>query len=137
MRAVRITVISGFTFVAASAFAATKLDFWHSYVHAQTKERHYSFHLAEYKRGLFWGSCGPSTKSLQWAFSFDLAGDGPVYSTRQFSVSDDNGKVVPIAFGQVATDVKRHTVKIDIEVVNGGLTNKFIGNGEYRIHQTR
>ena len=137
MRPVRVAIIVVFTFVAASALAGTTLDFWHSYVHAQTNEKHFGFHLARYKRGLFWGSCGPSTKSLQWAFNFDLAGDGPVYSTKQFSLSDDNGKVVHISSGQLATDARRHSIKIDIEVESEGRTNKFIGNGEYRIPPSR
>lgn len=137
MRPVRAAIIVVFTFVAASALAGTTLDFWHSYVHAQTNEKHFGFHLARYKRGLFWGSCGPSTKSLQWSFSFDLAGAGPVYSRKQFSVSDDNGKVVPISSGQVTTDARRHSIKIDIELESEDRTNKFIGNGEYRIPQSR
>ena len=123
--------------IAANIFAGTTLDFWHSYVHAQTGQTHHGFHLAKYKRGLFWGSCGPSTKSLQWSFNFDLAGGGPIYSSEQLSVSDDDGKQVHVISGQITTDLKRSTAKIAIVIESAGITNKFIGNGEYRIHEAK
>jgi hypothetical protein len=124
-------------FVAPGVQGATTLDFWHSYRHAQAGETHYAFHLSQFKRGLFWGSCGPSTKSLQWSFNFDLAGEGPDYSAARVSVSDDNGQAVKIISGQVITDMKRMTAKIDIEFESGGHTNKFPGNGDYRIHKLK
>src|SRR5258706_15729232 len=66
-------------FASASVHAATKLDFWHSYGHQPGGTTHFAFHLASYKRGLFFGSSGPSTMSLDWSFDFDLSGDGPIY----------------------------------------------------------
>jgi hypothetical protein len=137
MRIGQIFVAIAAVLVATSVGAATTLDFWHSYVHAQTHDTHFGFHLSDYKRGVFWGSCGPSTKSLQWAFTFDLAGEGPVYTSREVSVSDDNGKSLNIVSGQVITDVKRLVTKIEIEVESAGRTNKFMGNGEYRIHKLK
>ena len=122
---------------ANSLLAGTTLDFWHSYVHAKSQERHYSFHLAQCKRGLFWGSCGPSTKSLQWSFTFDLAGDGPIYDAKSISLSDDNGKALRVASGQVTTSAKRSIAKIALTVENEGHTNTFVGNGEYRIHEIK
>ncbi|HSU54717.1 MAG TPA: hypothetical protein VLT36_11715 [Candidatus Dormibacteraeota bacterium] len=106
MRAAKVPVTAFLVLFATSVLAGTTLDFWHSYVHAQTHETNYSFHLSDYKRGLFWGSCGPSTKSLQWSFTFDLSGDGPVYTNRQVSISDDNGKPLNIVSGKVITDLK-------------------------------
>lgn len=137
MRIAKFWIAVAVALVVANVPAATTLDFWHSYVHAQTHENHYGFHLKQYKRGLFWGSCGPSTTSLQWSFTFDLAGDGPVYSNRQFTVSDDNGKALHIVSGRKVTDMKRPVAKIDIEIETAGRTNKFIGNGEYRIHKLK
>jgi hypothetical protein len=87
MRIARMSTGIAVMLVTTNIVAGTTLDFWHSYVRAQTQETHFGFHLSQYKRGLFWGSCGPSTKSLQWSFTFDLAGDGPIYATGQFSVS--------------------------------------------------
>lgn len=130
----KILVGSALSLMAANAQAGTTLDFWHSYRHGQTGEMHYCFHLSRCKRGLFWGSCGPSTKSQQWAFTFDLAGDGPTYSSQQLSISDDNARPMRVASGQVITNIKRMTAKIDVEIESGGHTNKFAGNGEYAIH---
>jgi hypothetical protein len=127
-------IVAGFLGAVASACEGTTLDFWHTYKHAKTGELHYAFHLAEYKRGLFWGSCGPSTKSLRWSFNFDLAGDGPVYRIEQITITNDDGKPVQVVSGQIVTDVKRRTARITIDVAQSGATNKFAGNGEYRIN---
>jgi hypothetical protein len=137
MRVARMTFAVALLLIGTSAYAGTRLDFWHSYVHAGDHQMHYSFHLTQYKRGLFWGSCGPSTKSLQWSFTFDLAGDGPVYSSEQITVSDDNGKPARIVSGQVVRDPKRDQASIAIELERAGITNKFIGNGKYRINKAR
>jgi hypothetical protein len=123
--------------LANSVVAGTTLDFWHSYVHAQTQERHYSFHLEQCKRGLFWGSCGPGTKSLQWAYTFDLAGDGPVYDVKRILVSDDNGKALRVVSGQVTASAQGSVAKIDIQVESESRTNQFIGNGSYKIHKLK
>ncbi len=137
MRTVTICLGLALMLFGAKAQAGTTLDFWHSYVPAEKRETHYGFHLTCYKRGLFFGSCGPSTKSLQWAFTFDLAGQGPVYPARQVSVSDDNSQPLRVVSGQVVIDEKRHTATIDLEVESAGRTNKFIGNGTYRIHRLK
>ena len=137
MRIVRIALWVVFLLIARSSIAGTTLDFWHSYVHAQSHQTHYSFHIAQYKRGLFWGSCGPSTKSLQWSFNVDLAGEGPVFPSAQLTVSDDNGKSVHVVSGQVVTDLKRLKARIEIEIESAGNTNKFIGNGEYSIKKIK
>jgi hypothetical protein len=133
----RITSLAVIFLASASAFAGTELSFWHSYVHAQTSETHHAFRLADFKRGLFWGSCGPSTKSLRWSFNFNLAGDGPVYPGRQIILSDDNAQTLRVVSGQVVTDAKRGTATIAIEIESAGATNKFVGNGEYRIKKAK
>ncbi len=137
MRIARITILAALLLMGRSAGAGTTLDFWHSYRHAKTAQTHYGFHLADYKRGLFWGSCGPSTKSLRWSFNFDLAGDGPIYQAEQITISDDDAKALKVVSGQVVTDLKRGTASIAIQVEQSGTTNKFVGNGEYRIKKAK
>src|SRR5438105_12438651 len=83
---------------ASPARAEAKLDFWHSYTHQPSGVIHYSFQIASYKRGLFFGSCGPSTRSLQWEYDIDLTGPGPVYQADQISMTSDLKKV-PIGSG--------------------------------------
>jgi hypothetical protein len=117
--------------------AATTLNFWHSYIHALTREPHYGFHLDQFKRGLFWGSCGPSTKSLQWSFTFDLSGNGPVYDPKNICLSDDNGKTLQVVSGAITKTCERSIAKIDLQIETEGRTNNFIGNGTYQIHQAR
>jgi hypothetical protein len=134
LKPARIPLAVSILLVATSLLAGTTLDFWHSYVHGQTQERHYSFHLAQCKRGLFWGSCGPSTKYLQWSFTFDLAGADPVYDPKRISITDDNGKALHVVSGQVTTTAKQSIAKIALEVENEGRTNTFVGNGDYHIH---
>jgi hypothetical protein len=137
MKPSRISLVVSALLVATSVLAGTTLDFWHSYVHAQTHQRHYSFHLVQCKRGMFWGSCGPSTKSLQWSFTFDLAGDGPVYTAKEISISDDNGQALPVVSGQVTATAKRQTIKIALWIETAGRTNNFVGNGNYQIHELK
>jgi hypothetical protein len=138
MRLVRIiTILTVMTFGSGRVFAGTALDFWHSYTHAQTHETHYAFHLSSFKRGLFWGSCGPSTRSVQWSYNFDLTGEGPVYKQNQLSASDDDGKKIGVVSGLIKTDLKSNTVTIDVEVEQAGTTNKFVGNGVYSIRRIK
>ncbi len=131
-----LVAVAAFT-VATSAVAGTTLDFWHSYVHAQDQQRHYGFHLAQYNRGLFVGSCGLSTKTLQWSFAFDLAGDGPGFDGKKISVTDDNGNAVHVVSGEVTLDAKRSSAKLQLQIESAGATNRFVGNGEYRIHKLK
>jgi len=119
------------------ANASTVLDFWHSYVPPQTGVKHYSFHLANYKRGIFFGSCGLSTKSQQWAFSIDLTGEGPTYEKDQTTISDDNAKPLKIVAGQIRINPTQNTAQIDLLVETAGATNKFIGNGTYKIKKVK
>src|SRR5690349_12604329 len=133
MRFIRIICLAALLTTGTGAFAGVTLDFWHSYVPPQTGVTNYGFHLADYKRGLFWGSCGPSTKSLQWSYTFNLAGDGTNYSNGQITLEDDNGKPLKIVSGQIVIDPKRNKADINIQIEQSGATNKFIGNGDYKI----
>jgi hypothetical protein len=112
--------------------AETKLDFWHSYLHNPSGVTHYSFHLASYKRGLFFGSCGPSTRSLQWEYEVDLAGAGPAYEASKITVTSE-GKKIDVASGTIKIDLPNNKATIDLRVVGGNATNSFGGNGAYRI----
>ena len=138
MRAARIIILVVSACCCIHAHAATKLDFWHSYTHTQTHKKHYGFNLTSAKHGLFWGPCGPSTESIQWCYRFDLTGDGPIYSPAEISVEEDVAlKKLKVVSGQIKTDLKSQTATIQIEVEQMGVTNKFIGNGPYAIHEIK
>src|SRR5690349_21132872 len=110
--------VVGFTFffVVANAKAGTVLDFWHAYVPPQTGQKHYSFHVANYKRGIFVGSCGISTKSQQWAFSVDLTGEDSIYGSNRVSVSNDDGKPLKVVSGQITINQKQTLATIDLGI---------------------
>jgi len=112
------------------ANAETKLDFWHSYLHQPSGIVHYSFHIANYKRGLFFGSCGPSTRSLQWEYNVDLAGTGPTYGRDRISITSE-GKPVDIVSGTVVIDREQKTAAVTLQVNFGNSTNSFKANGVY------
>jgi hypothetical protein len=118
------------------AAGATKLDFWHSYVHQPSGVIHYSFQIANYKRGIFFGSCGPSTRSLQWEYDIDLAGPGPVYEKQQITVSSD-AKPVEVVSGKVRIDQKRGEATIDLHVRSAAGKLSFLGNGTHRISKIK
>jgi len=121
-------------FASASVHAATKLDFWHSYGHQPT---HFAFHLASYKRGLFFGPCGPSTMSLNWSFDFDLAGDGPTYDHGHLKLTNDEAAEIKVVSGEITIDSKRENAEISLFVNKDGSTTAFIGNGKYRIKKLK
>jgi hypothetical protein len=120
----------------AEAHAGTALDFWHSYVHAPDAVRHSSFRLTNYKRGLFFGSCGPSTKSLQWAYDIDLAGPGPAYEKDLIKITED-GKGIELLSGSIAIDLKREQATINLCVKVLGAPKDFKGNGLHRIKKLK
>jgi hypothetical protein len=122
--------LGGLVFVSflTSAMGETKVDFWHSYV-PPTGVTHYSFQIASYKRGLFFGSCGPGTRSLRWQYDIDLTGPGPVYTKEQIGMRSDLQPVDVVA-GTIRVDSATHQVVIDLRLQN---TNSiaFPGNGAY------
>jgi hypothetical protein len=138
MRVARTIIIAAIVCCCIRAHADTKLDFWHSYTHAQTHQKHYGFNLTNSRHGLFWGPCGPSTESIQWSYRFDLAGEGPIYNPTEVSVEEDVGlKQLKVVSGQIKTDLKSNMVTIQIDVEETGVTNKFVGNGTYAIHEIK
>ena len=112
--------------------AETKLDFWHSYLHQPSGVIHYSFQIASYKRGLFFGSCGPSTRSLRWEYDIDLTGAGLVYQKDAIRITSDL-KNVEIVSGTITVDQKRNEAAIDLQIKSGGNTVGFTGNGTNHI----
>ena len=97
---------------------------------------HYSFQIANYKRGIFFGSCGPSTRSLQWEYDIDLAGPGPVYENQQISITSD-AKPVEVVSGTVRVDQKRGETTIDLRVRSTSGELSFLGNGTHRINKIK
>jgi len=126
----------GLLCVVANALAGTELDFWHSYTHQPSGVKHFSFHIANYKRGLFFGSCGPSTRSLQWEYEVDLAGVGPDYGKDKIIITTE-GKRVEIASGTIAFDFGAHSAKIDLRIQSEGVPKDFPGNGTHRIKKIK
>jgi len=119
-------------FWTASTRAETKLDFWHSYVHQPSGVVHYSFQIASYKRGIFFGSCGPSTRSLQWEFDIDLAGKGPVYNKDQIAITSETKKM-EIVSGTITIGESQREATINLRVKPAGSEVEFAGNGTHPI----
>ena len=119
-----------------SAGAETKLDFWHSYIHQPSGTIHYSFQIASYRRGLFFGSCGPSTRSLRWEYDIDLAGPGPVYQKEQITMRSE---LIPVdvASGTIQVDLKRQQAVFDLRLRGTNASPVFPGNGTYPIKQLK
>ena len=114
----------------------TKLDFWHSYVHQPSGVIHYSFQIASYKRGLFFGSCGPSTRSLQWEYDIDLSGPGPVYEKDQIRITSDT-KPIGVVSGTIRYDAKRNEAALDLRVQSSPGESAFPGNGTHSIKKIK
>ena len=126
---------------AAPARAGTELNYWHSYIHQPDGVAHFSFHIANYKRGLFFGSCGPSTRSLQWGYDVDLAGPGPRYTADQITLRVD-GKPISVASGTIAIDSSLQHATIELQVTQSGtnqlgVSTNFPGNGTHRIQKPK
>jgi hypothetical protein len=134
MRQIAIVSLVLFAASGPKLQAGIELDFWHTYIHSPTGVPHYSFHLANYKRGLFFGSCGPSTRSQRWFFTFDLAGDGLTYTPGQVTLSSDEPRAVKVTGGTVTIDPKHEKAVIALQVDAAGVPTAFVGNGTYRIH---
>jgi len=113
--------------------AATELSFWHGYQHAPSGVLHYAFDLTNVKRGLFFGSCGPSTRSLRWRFSFDLAGSGPTYRPNDVTLRGDDLRELTVVDGTINLDADQRNATINLQVEHDGIRQDFIGNGRYRI----
>ena len=129
-------LILAFVCATIPTHAAVEVDFWHSYTHQPSGVIHFAFHIASYKRGIFFGSCGPSTKSLQWEYEVDLAGSGPAYKPDQIAITTE-GKKVPVSSGTIMISASERTAKIDLQVETRGASSNFLGNGSYRIKHVK
>src|SRR5437763_3146604 len=81
--------------------------------------------LKEFKRGLFFGSCGPSTKSVQWEYNFTLSGKGVEYAPKDITIKDTSLKPVEVTGGRITLDEKRESVQIDIKIKKDGVELDF------------
>lgn len=86
--------------------------------------------LESFRRGIFFGSCGPATKSLKWEFSFTLHGDGPVFHAPAIELKDGALRPIPVRAGTIELSGRRVTIAIAIG--RGGRTAPFPYNGIYR-----
>jgi hypothetical protein len=121
---------------AANANAATEVSLWHSYTN-QTGVVHFGFDLRKFKRGVFFGSCGPSTRSLQWEYGFDLKGNGPRFVKDDVELKDADFHPIPLASGNIVVDEKKSTIEITLQISTNGVAQSFVGNGTYRLRTDR
>ena len=121
----------------ARATAGTELTFWHAYRHAQTGAAHFAFELSNVKRGLFFGTCGPSTRSLRWRYTFDVTGSGPLYAASQIAVQGDDLHPVKIFSGSIRVDGDQRNAVVDLQIERDGAPGAFQGNGTFRIHKLK
>jgi len=119
--------------LAGPAGAGTEVSLWHSYTNQPSGQIHFAFGLRNVKRGLFFGSCGPSTRSLQWEYGLELKGKAREYAKENIELKDANFHPVPLDSGNILVDDKKSTVQIAIKVSTNGAAQNFIGNGTYKV----
>jgi hypothetical protein len=131
-----VLLISGCFCLLPEAHGEVKLDFWHSYTHQPSGVIHYSFRIASYKRGLFFGSCGPSTRSLQWQYDIDLAGPGPLYQKDQITVTSE-GKRIDVVAGTItlSPNQRETTINLKVNLANG--SGDFLANGTHPVQKLK
>ena len=141
MRVTILAILAAVHIGCTKSSAGTEVHFYGSYTNAMSGEIHYDFDVLNYKRGLFLGIC-PTTKQLQWSYLYTLAGNGSTYTSHQLTVQDDIASVgqaskvyLKVVAGTVVIDHSAHTMSIDIQVEQAGVTNQFIGNGTYLFHE--
>ena len=83
------------------------------------------------RRGIFFGSCGPATKSLRWEFSFTLRGDGPAYGAPAIEMRDGSLRPAAVRSGSIVLTEK--SIPIDLAIEREGRTIPFPCNGQYRV----
>lgn len=118
-------------FLASGCDDATEVR-WHSYIHHPSGQIHFSLHFASYKRGLFFGSCGPATRSLQWEYYIELKGGVPTYTKETIEMKDGDFHQIQIDSGSILFDQDQRTIKIDIAVIQNSTVQQFAHNGIYR-----
>jgi hypothetical protein len=130
----RLLVIILLCLLAGTAVAGVQLTS-HSYVHNPSGQTHVVFHLASYKRGLFFGSCGPSTRSLQWEYHLEMKGPGPNYTRDEIEIKDSEYRPLALDAGTITVDAKARTARILLTVNQDSGAKAFVGNEEYKIRQ--
>jgi len=133
--AVRRRVAKG---VQAAVLASALLLPWtEAYAGTETRITHGSNQqtvwIKNYRRGLFFGSCGPSTHSLQWEYTLTLEGAGPTFVPRQITLRDGNLKALPVEAGTVTVDPAGKKVTIDLRVLQDSGAARFPHNGSYNV----
>jgi len=119
--------------LAEVASAGTEVSLWHSYTNQPSGQIRFAFGLRNLKRGVFFGSCGPSTRSLLWEYGFELKGKTSEYAKDDIELKDANFHLVPVDSGKILVDEKKSTVQITIKISTNGVTQDFIGNGTYKL----
>jgi hypothetical protein len=119
--------------LAGVASAGTEVSLWRSYTNQPSGQIRYAFDLKNLKRGVFFGSCGPSTRSLQWEYGFELKGKASEYAKDDIELKDSNFHLVPLDSGKILVDEKKSTVQIAIKVSTNNVAQDFIGNGTYKL----
>ncbi|HTL59798.1 MAG TPA: hypothetical protein VL361_29270 [Candidatus Limnocylindrales bacterium] len=105
----------------------------HSYIHNPSGQTHVVFHLASYKRGWFFGSCGPSTRSLQWEYQIEMKGAGPNYRKDDIELKDGDYRPIPLEDGVITIEEKSHKATISLTPKQDLSGKTFHGNGTYKI----
>ena len=108
---------------------------WHSYTNSHDGLIHFSLNLSSYKRGLFFGSCGPSTRSLQWQYRIELKGAGPTYGKEDIGLQDGDLHPIGVESGSIFVDHERKAAKIDIAIIGESKAGPFAHNGTYRMQK--
>lgn len=108
---------------------------WHSYIHSPSGQIHYVLDLARYKRGLFFGSCGPATRSLQWEYNIELSGAGPRYPKEAIELQDSNYHPLSLDSGFIVLDPAKRTATINLAVIQDSKVKLFPHNGTYRLQK--
>jgi len=119
--------------LAGVANAGTEVSLWRSYTNQPSGQFRFAFDLKNLKRGVFFGSCGMRTRSLQWEYSFELKGKATKYAKDDIELKDANFHLVPIDSGSILVDEKKSTVQITIKVSTNSVAQDFIGNGTYKL----
>jgi len=128
----RVVLLALICLLPVISFGAVELTS-HSYVHNPSGQLHVVFHLANYKKGLFFGSCGPSTRSLQWEYHIEITGKGPEYRMPDIELKDGNFQTVHLQAGSILLDPAKHTATISLTVKQDSGAKEFVGNGTFKI----
>src|SRR4051812_30417450 len=88
-KVLQFLLLAGFWLATTTARAGVEISLWHNYT-PPSGETHLAFHLTAYKRGIFFGSCGPSTHSFQWGYYIDMKGAGTRFNFDHIEITDDS-----------------------------------------------